>query len=144
VLILSLDRETPLPSHFTVKVWYPAILAHYKARRYGLKDYYRRLQIGLPSALFNNSTPTSTSTSTSSKAGDEVDTGNSQLPDKVRRALDLGRKHKFEHPLGVKSTRRYTAGFDDCESAVVVVVRCDRVCLVGSQPLRLRAELPRS
>lgn len=91
----------------TVKVWYPAILAHYKARRYGLKDYYRRLQIGLPGAL-------SRSTSTDE---DNNRTGSLQLqlPDKVQRALDLGRKHKFEHPLGVKSTRRYSAGFDDCE-----------------------------
>lgn len=102
----------------TVKVWYPAILAHYKARRYGLKDYYRRLQIGLPGALSNNST--STSTSISSKAGDEVDTGS--LPPKVQRALDLGRKHKFEHPLGVKSTRRYSAGFDDCECIISISV----------------------
>lgn len=107
-LVLILPRNT---FAFTVKVWYPAILAHYKARRYGLKDYYRRLQIGLPGAP---------SRSTSTNEDNRTGSLQLQLPDKVQRAMDLGRKHKFEHPLGVKSTRRYTAGFDDCECIISV------------------------
>ena len=88
-----IDDRPRTSSHHTVKVWYPAIMAHYRARRLGLQQYYRRLQIGLPK-------PTSDLAS---------------LPPQIRRAIELGRKHKFEHPLGVKSVKRYTAGFDDCE-----------------------------
>jgi hypothetical protein len=77
---------------FTVKVWYPAIMAHIRARRLGLKGYYRHLQIGIP--LSPTSIPTSPTTT--------------------------ARGHKFEHPLGVKSVKKFTAGFDDCKCSLPV------------------------
>lgn len=95
-VFLHISQLSALLWNDAVKVWYPAILAHYRARRLGLKQYYRQLQIGPPSSNSNKS--------------------NDELPEKVKKAIELGRSHKFEHPLGVKSVKRYTASFDDCMS----------------------------
>lgn len=95
----------------TVKVWYPAIRAHILARRLGLKTYYKALKIGIP--LTSSTSKSSVDAGTTSF---EVEKGvYKPNEDDVKRAVQIGRGHKFEHPMGVVSVKKFRAGFDDCE-----------------------------
>ncbi len=123
---------TPRPS---VKVWYPAIVARYKGRIVGARQYYHDL--GLDSSLNPSNWPANATdipqdhpvvdaapSESKFKTLDKLMPvgGGSGLPIQKEKytpnALGKSRIGRFQRPMGVRSIKKYNAGFDDCERAL--------------------------